>query len=124
MRIIVKPGVVLGEINIRLFHICITVSSVFDEYGEVAVLTSGAEGKHYGGVKPSLHPKFLAWDFRLWILKEEDRKPAVDKIREMLNAKNADYDVILEEKIIKDANGKEVKTVWMHIEFDPKPKEV
>ena len=108
----------MGELNIRLFHVGITVSSVFDEYGVVAVLTSGAEGKHMVG---SLHPKFLAWDFRLWNLQEKDRKPAVDKVRKMLNAKNHDYDVILEEKVTKDKDGKELKTVWMHVEFDPKP---
>lgn len=107
MRIIVKPGVILGEINVRLFHVCITISSVFDEYGVVPVLTSGAEGKHMEG---SLHPKHRAWDFRLWILKEEDRKPAVDKIREMLNAKEDDYDVILE---------KNEDTEWLHVEYDP-----
>ncbi len=110
MRIIVKPGVVLGEINIRLFHVCITVSSVFDEYGVIPILTSGTEGKHMEG---SLHPKFLAWDFRLRHFPEEHRKVAVDKIREMLNAKAHDYDIILE---------KSEETEWIHIEYDPKEK--
>lgn len=109
MRIIIKPGVVLGELNIRLFHVSITVSSVFDEYGVVAVLTSGCEGKHMG---TSLHYKFLAWDFRLRHFPEEHRKAAVDKIRDMLNAKAHDYDVILE---------KSSETEWMHVEYDPKP---
>lgn len=112
MRVIVKPGVVLGELNVRLFHACITVNSVFDEYGVIPVLTSGSEGKHKGGGKPSLHYKFLAWDFRLRDFPEEYRKVAVDKIREMLNAKAHDYDVILE---------KSAETEWLHIEYDPKP---
>ncbi len=115
MRIIVKPGVVLGEINIRLFHVCITVDVVFSEYELIAILTSGSEGKHTGGGKTSLHYEFLAWDFRLRHVPIEYRKPIADKIREMLNAKNHDYDVILE---------KSEETEWLHIEYDPKLKEV
>ncbi len=116
MRIIVKPGVVIGEVNTQFFHVCLTVGYVWGEYGAIPVLTSGAEGKHMVG---SLHPQNKAWDFRLWNLPAEHRKAAVDKTRENLNAKKDDYDVLLEEKIVKDKDGKEVKTVWMHVEFQP-----
>jgi hypothetical protein len=117
MRVVIKEGVIIGEINARLFHVCITVSTVFEEYGITPVLTSGCEGKHMDG---SLHYKFLAWDFRLWILKEPDRLPATNKIREILNVRQDDYDVVWEEKEVLDANGNKAKTVWLHIEYDPK----
>ncbi len=110
MKVIVKPGVIIGEINARLFHACITVSSVFADYGVTAVLTSGRDGRHMPG---SLHYEDLAWDFRLMNLPEKIRNPAVDKIRDILNVKNQDYDVIIE-----SANGLE----WLHIEYQPKNK--
>jgi len=116
MRILIKPGVFIKEVNTQFFHACLTVDYVWGEYGVMAVLTSGAEGKHMTG---SLHPEGKAWDFRLWNLPAEHRKEAVDKIRENLNAKKPDYDVLLEEKVVKDKDGKDVKTVWMHIEYQP-----
>ena len=119
MKVLVKAGVIIGEINARLFHVCITVSSVFGDYGVVAVLTCGRDGKHMVG---SLHPKDLAWDFRLWNLPEAVRKEAVDKIRDMLDIRNNDYDVLLESKITTGADGKPVKLEWMHIEYQPKIK--
>jgi hypothetical protein len=107
MRVIVKPGVIIAEINARLFHVCITVSSVFEEYGFIPVMTSASDGVH---MPTSLHYKHLGWDFRLRHVPIEYRLSIVDKIQSILNVKTDDYDVILEKN--KD-------TEWVHIEYDP-----
>ena len=101
----VKPGVVFKEINARLFHVCVTAQWVWEKYGLTPTITE-AWRKGTG-----LHPKNMAWDLRIWGLKNP--KKVSDELREMLNIKTNDYDVVYGDKTHLD---------HIHVEYDPKPK--
>jgi hypothetical protein len=106
MKVSIKPGVVIKEFNSQLCHVCYSAWFVWKEYGLTATITSANDGKH---MENSLHYKNLAWDLRIWGL--PNPAEAADKLRNLLNAKRNDYDVIF-----GDANHLD----HVHVEFDPK----
>lgn len=116
MKIMIKPGAVLLELNSHLFHVAYTVHSVWQKRGQVPILTSASEGKHKDG---SLHYKGLAWDFRAWNIPDPEK--ATEELSNLLNISGHLYDVLLESKTIKDPKtGKDQTVKWIHVEYDPK----
>jgi hypothetical protein len=106
MKVIVKEGVIFKEVNARLMHLCVTSSWIWDEYGSIPVITSANDGKH---MATSLHYKDLAWDLRVKNL--PDPQQMADRLREMLNVKHHDYDVLFGDEAHKD---------HIHVEYQPK----
>ena len=104
MKVLIKNGVTIKEINARFFHVCISAFWVWEKYGQIPVITDG-----WRNDPASLHSKNLAWDLRIWGL--PDPKAAADELRKVLNIKHYDYDVVY-------GDAKHLDHV--HIEYDPK----
>jgi len=117
MKILLKEGVIIGEINTPFFHTCVSVYHVFSQLRLIPVITCGREGTH---MKNSLHYKNLAWDWRMSIVPEEKREWVRDEIKKIINARQNDYDVVLERSERIDSHGNKITIVWLHTEYDPK----
>lgn len=102
MKVHIKEGVCLKEINERLIHLCITSWWIWQKYGLDPVITSCNDGNH---MKGSLHYNNMAWDLRIWGL--PDVKAAALELDGLLNIRHHDYDVVVESD-------------HLHVEFDPK----
>ena len=102
MQVLIKPGVVLKEVNSPFLHMCYAAWFIYREYGLTPTLTSANDSKHMAG---SLHYTNHAWDLRIWGLR--DVEEVATKLRNLLNAKAHDYDVVVEGD-------------HRHIEYDPK----
>ena len=109
MKIQIKPGVVILELNAPLFHLAYTAYDIWKRRGLIPTITSGAEGHHMAG---SLHPLGLAWDLRVRDLTD----PAIvaQELREMLNLKEHDFDIVYGDSQHLD---------HIHVEYDPKQKD-
>lgn len=108
MKINIKPGVVIKEINGQLLHVCVTIFYVWNKRGAIPTMTSAAEGSHG---PQSLHPLGLAWDWRVWGV--PDIKEAVAELGSLLNKEGNDYDVVYGDPAHLD---------HVHVEYDPKEK--
>lgn len=106
MKVNVKPGVIFKELNARLFHVCITATFVWEKYQLIPTITSANDSIHCAN---SLHYKNLAWDLRIWGL--PDPQKVADELRDILNIKSNDYDVIYGDPKHLD---------HIHVEYDPK----
>ena len=105
MKVNVKPGVIISELNSKLCHVCYSVWFVFKEYGLTPTITSANDSTH---LPNSLHYQNLAWDFRIWGL--TDPKKVRDELDCMLNIKHRDYDVLYEgDHIHVEYNPHEIK---------------
>ena len=80
----------------------IKVEMVYKDIGAPCILTSGMDGTHSEG---SLHYRGLAWDFRIWNVK--DVPDLVKRLKKALDPMY--YDVVLEGDHI-------------HLEYDPKQR--
>lgn len=105
MGITYKPGV-SGEPTAAIQHAISVAASAYGAHGVELVVTSLRDGRHMQG---SLHYSGNAVDLRRWdIDAKQVTSQVVAQIRSQLGS---DYDVILESDHI-------------HIEFDPKGKQV
>jgi len=88
--LIVKDGLKGARLTEGQAMACIiqVVVEAFGKYRCDAILTEGIGGKH---MRKSLHPSGRAFDWRMWHLEEERRKPLVVDIRTRLGE---DFDVI------------------------------
>lgn len=101
MKILVKDGVIIKEINWQFIYLLDTVKQTWEHHEErYPVLTSANDGKH---MISSLHYKNLAWDWRIRHLTPEETKYWVQRLKQVITS---DFQVILE----KD---------HVHTEFDP-----
>ena len=67
MRVNFKEGVYVLFLDSRVYMGLFTVSAVYGEEGVTPVVTSACDSHHSPG---SLHPKGLAFDLRIWGLKD------------------------------------------------------
>jgi len=104
MRIDVKPGVRLKEINDHFVTVCQVVYEVFQRDRVTPTLTSGSDGNH---MVDSLHYVGEAWDWRIWGL--YDAWLSASLIRSKLRVIDPCYDVVF---------GDETHMDNIHIEFD------
>ena len=106
MKIILKQGVWLSEVNDPFLEFVAALWEVAERWGDVPVITSAADGQHMEG---SLHYKGLAWDLRTWSLRDPAQE--ADQLRFRLNEEGHKYDVLFGDKYHRD---------HIHVEYDPK----
>ena len=99
---LVKAGVDISRLRRPIRKVLNKLDEIYRKYGYELVITSTYEGNHSPG---SLHYANLAIDIRA---PKKDREKLYKEIKEVLSD---DYDVVLERTHI-------------HIEYDPKDKEV
>ena len=104
MKILVKDGVIIREINQPFISLCKAIDEVWIYDGRDPVITSANDSKH---MAKSLHYKNLAWDLRTRNLSIEETKEFAINLEEELELRpgESQYDVIVEKDHI-------------HVEFD------
>jgi len=106
MRVDIKPGVRLKEINDHLVTVCRIVAEVEASYNVIPTITSGCDGAHMPG---SYHFDGEAWDFRTRDLL--DPWTVASMVRDRLKGISKAYDVVYGDKDHID---------HIHIEWDKK----
>jgi len=107
----------IGEINYELVTVIRVVCRVYVKYNKLPVITSANDSIH---AENSLHPKNLAWDFRIWGIDDsttkeiDEMKICADEIRHELNAIDFRYTVIY---------GNDEHLDHMHIEYNVNKKQ-
>ena len=96
----IKSGANFDEMTQELKQACAVVTSVYQDFDYLCVLTSGKDGKHGEG---SLHYEGLAADFRTRQVKPDTIPLIADECRKRLGK---DFEVFVEKDHI-------------HIEYDP-----
>jgi len=109
MALKLKPSVYVAGLQPEALLAIMVARDVFGAHGYDCILTSGLDGKHGGGAKPSLHYSGQAVDFRVRHMPPE-LAPVVRA--EMKEALGPDYDIVVE------AAG--TPNQHLHCEFDPK----
>ncbi len=79
----IKEGVSLAGLDIRMQTALVVADSIWTEYGQELVVTSGLEGTHSAG---SLHYYGLALDFRTRYFTGEECKQVYADMQERLCA--------------------------------------
>jgi len=89
IRINCKEGVWFKFISYEFLTLSRIVFRVYQKYGIIPTVTSACDGKHMEG---SLHPKGLAWDWRIWELSSPGQ--VWDEIRHEAQAIDRRYDIV------------------------------
>ena len=84
----IKDGVTIAGLNIKMRIVLIMADLIWEELGQELVITSGLEGTHSAG---SLHYYGYAVDFRTFYFTEEEKKKAIEDLRDNLGL---EYDVV------------------------------
>jgi len=92
---IIKKGVIIAGLDIKMRQVLITAERIYKEYGrkEGVTITSGLDGCHSAG---SYHPYGYALDFRTHYFGQETQKEVAGMIRRYLKDIDPAYDVVLE----------------------------
>jgi len=98
---LLKDGVVLAGLDIRMRPVLIFADAIWHDYGQELVVTSGLDGVHSSS---SLHYYGLALDFRTHYFSPEEALAVSADLQECLGA---DFDVVLH-------------STHIHVEFDPR----
>lgn len=106
MKIDVKPGARLKQVNDQFLTVAGVVFELWQEEGLIPCVTSGSDGSH---LPESYHWQALAWDWRIWGLADAWKTAARLQVR--LKAVDPAYDVVF-----GDANHKD----HIHTEYDLK----
>jgi hypothetical protein len=86
-----KEGVNLDGVHPMIFYAIFKAGQIWERHREDLVLTSVNDGVHPGGVRPSFHPRGLAFDGRTHNLEA----PMI-ACEELAAALGPDFDVLLE----------------------------
>ena len=109
MKIALKEGVSIKEINRPFWDLCLVLWRVWNDFGHgVLRLTSAADGIH--GVN-SYHPKGLAWDWGLWGMSETEAEQVANALRRELAGIHHAFQVVYGDAKHKD---------HIHVEYDLK----
>jgi len=106
IKVLCKEGVWFKEIGYEFLTLARIVYRVYQKHGVTPVVTSACDGKH---MKGSWHYEGLAWDWRVWGLK--DPKAVWDEIRKEAQAVDFRYDIVF---------GDEAHLDHAHTEYDLK----
>jgi hypothetical protein len=88
-----KEGVNLDGVHPMIFYAIFKAGQIWERHREDLVLTSVNDGVHPGGVRPSFHPRGLAFDGRTHNLEA----PMI-ACEELAAALGPDFDVLLESR--------------------------
>ena len=106
MLIRFKEGVYLKYIDEEFLNLAKIIFEEFQKEGLIPVVTSACDGRHMVG---SFHPDGLAWDWRVWGLKDPGSTADRIRVRARLTSKN--YDIVFGDPAHLD---------HIHSEFDIK----
>jgi len=96
---IIKDGVQLAGLDIRMRPVLIEADKIWRRYGQELVVTAGLDGTHSAG---SLHYYGLALDFRTRYFTLQEKDVVFAELKESLSV---EYDIIKE-------------TTHIHVEYD------
>jgi hypothetical protein len=106
MDVMTKEGVWLARINDYFLWFIECLYDVWQKWGDIPTITSGADGKHMEG---SLHYVHRAWDVRVWGL--HNPQGQADQLRARLNEDGNEWRVLFGDKHHQD---------HIHVEVHPK----
>jgi len=109
IKVYCKEGVWFKFISYEFLTLARVVYRVYEAEGIIPTITSACDSQHGEG---SLHPRGLAWDWRIWGLKDPQR--AANEIRREVQAIDYHYDIVF---------GDEKHLDHIHTEYDENKKQ-
>lgn len=104
MKLRLKDGVIIKEINEAFLTFCDVVYNVYHKHFVIPTITSANDGEH---IETSLHYKNLAWDLRIWGL--NNVQEVADELRLALKDESGYWQVVY---------GDTHHLNHIHVEFD------
>jgi hypothetical protein len=102
MQMIIKEGVILAGLNIKMRPALLVANNIWAAFGQELTITGGLDGTHSAG---SLHYYGLALDFRTRYFSEETKQLVADTLLSQLTAIDHHFQVI-------------VHSTHIHVEYD------